>query len=648
MSSVRYFVAGTAGHIDHGKSALVKALTGTDPDRLEEEKRRGMTIDLGFAHLDLPSGRRVGIVDVPGHERLIKNMLAGATGIDLVLVVIAADEGVMPQTREHLDILRFLPVKQGIVVLNKIDLVDDPDWVALVKDDVKALLDGSAFAGAPILEVSAKTGQGIVDVAATMDRLLDAVPTRELSAPARLPIDRAFVIAGFGIVVTGTLWSGRIRTGDVLELLPHGRSVRTRGVQVHGQEVPEALAGSRVALNLVGVDKREVDRGDVLATPGVFQPTTLIDVRVRFLPTAPALPHLARVRLYLGAGETIGRLALLDRARLEPSGVAVGQLRLEKPIVTAAKDPIVLRRYSPMITVGGGEVITAHPPRRRRNPSSVSDIERAARAGLDDLIDHALRDAGRAGTTTNELVREMGASHAQVEEILVRLDSSGRLLQIRGQLFHGSMQAEITDAIVTALEAYHRRVPWRIGMPKEELKVIAFGRGDDRLYAQILEQVVREGAAEEVRGFLRHPGHRVTRTPEETAVREKILSTLRSARYAPPSRDDLVKAMATPKIFDQTLQTLEDEGRVVEVASGIFFHAEVLEEIRRTVASHITAKGSITVAELRDLLGTSRKFALTVLEHFDTIKVTRRHGDVRVLIEARPVGQLPTRSSEGL
>ncbi len=640
MMSIRHFVVGTAGHIDHGKSALVKALTGTDPDRLEEEKRRGMTIDLGFAYLTLPSGRRVGIVDVPGHERLIKNMLAGATGIDLVLFVIAADEGVMPQTREHLDILRFLPLKQGIVVLNKIDLVDDPDWLALVKDDIRTLLVGSVLAGAPLLEVSAKTGQGIAEVVATIDRLLDQVPARELHAPARLPIDRAFVIAGFGTVVTGTLWSGRIRPGDVVDLLPQGRSVRTRGIQVHGQEMPEALAGSRVALNLVGVEKHEVARGDVLATPGIYQPTSLIDVRVRLLPTAPALLHHGRVRVYLGSAEAIGRLVLLDRARLEPSETAVGQIRLEKPIVTAAKDPIVLRRYSPMMTVGGGEVITAHPPRRRRTPASVSEIEHASRAGLDDLIDRALRDGGRVGITADELVRQLGVTKVQIDEALGRLNSVGRLLQIRGRLFHGSVQDEVGTAIAGALEEYHRRAPWRAGMQKEELKAKAFGSGDDRLYSNILEQVMREGRAEDVDGFLRRPGYLPARTSEETRVRMQILEALRSGRYAPPSRDDLAKGVGAPAAFDRMFQTVLDEGIAVEVASGVFFHKDVLEEIRRTVAAHITANGSITVAGLRDLLGTSRKFALAVLEHFDAMKVTRRVGDARVLVDRPPVSRV--------
>ncbi|HEY6102193.1 MAG TPA: selenocysteine-specific translation elongation factor, partial [bacterium] len=306
---MRHYVIGTAGHIDHGKSALVKALTGIDPDRLEEEQRRGMTIDLGFAHFDLPGDRRVGIVDVPGHERLIRNMLAGATGIDLVLFVVAADEGVMPQTREHLDVLRFLPVRSGIVALSKIDLLPDPEWLALVRDDLATLMSGTFLQEAPIVEVSAKTGQGIEALRAAIDHALGGLPSRAVNAPTRLPIDRAFTMTGFGTVVTGTLWSGRIRSGENIELLPPGRVLRIRGIQSHGSQRDHAEAGSRVAVNLAGIEKGEVERGDVLATPGVFVPTTRIEVRVRLLPQAARLTQGTRIRFYLGSAEVFGRLS---------------------------------------------------------------------------------------------------------------------------------------------------------------------------------------------------------------------------------------------------------------------------------------------------------------------------------------------------
>ncbi len=347
-----YSVVGTAGHIDHGKSALVKALTGTDPDRLEEEKRRGMTIDLGFAHFDLPSGRRVGIVDVPGHERLIRNMLAGATGIDLVLLVVAADEGVMPQTREHLDILRFLRLERGIVVLNKVDLVDDPEWLSLVTEDVRALVAGTFLEGAPVIRVSARTGAGLPDLVEAIEAALVHASPRQVDAPTRMPIDRSFTMAGFGTVVTGTLWAGRIRAGDMLELLPEGRGVRVRHVQSHGVSVAEVVAGQRAALNVVGATKEDIQRGHVLTTPGSQRPTALLDVRVRLLAGAPPLGHHERVRVYIGADEVIGRVRLLDRSRLGPGETAVAQLRLERPAVAARGDEFVLRRYSPMVTIG--------------------------------------------------------------------------------------------------------------------------------------------------------------------------------------------------------------------------------------------------------------------------------------------------------
>jgi len=635
---MRHFVVGTAGHIDHGKSALVKALTGIDPDRLEEEKRRGMTIDLGFAHLDLSRGRRAGIIDVPGHERLIKNMLAGATGIDLVLLVVAADEGVMPQTREHLDILRFLSVTQGIVVLNKIDLVSDSDWLALVKDDLRSLLSGTFLERAPIVEVSAKTGQGIGNLVETLDRLLDQLDIRNAWGPVRLPIDRVFIMKGFGTVVTGTLWSGRIRPGDVVDLLPARRSARVRAVQVHGQEVSEALAGTRVAVNLVGIGKEELRRGDVLCAPGIFRPTSLIDIRVQLLQTAPTLSHRARIRLYLGADEAIGRLLFLDRTRLNPGESTLGQILLEKPIVASPKDPIVLRRYSPMVTVGGGEVISAHPPRRRRNAASVADIEHASHADIDERVEVVIRSASRTGTTVEVITQQLGTAKAQVDDVLGRLVTAERVVQIHGRLFHATVEQEIAAATTATLEAYHLRSPWRVGMPKDELKAAAFA-GDDRLYAHVLERLIRNGEVEAVDSFFRRPGYAPAREPAEVEVREQILKALRIGQYAPPTKEDVATRMTDRRMFDRMFQALLDEGAIIEVAGGIYFHNHVLEDMKRAVIAHVEAEGSITVAELRDRLGTSRKFALTVLEYFDRIKLTRRVGDTRVLIEN------PTRSS---
>src|SRR2546427_1027266 len=545
------FVVGTAGHIDHGKSTLVKALTGIDPDRLEEEKRRGMTIDLGFAHFDLPSGRRAGIVDVPGHERLIKNMLAGATGIDLVLLVIAADEGVMPQTREHLDILRFLPVRAGIVVLNKIDLVEDPSWLALVKDDVRALVAGTFLEASPIVEVSAKTGMGIPALVQTMDQMLDGIPARRDDAPVRLPVDRAFTMAGFGTIVTGTLWSGRIAVGDTLEVLPQGKQVRVRGVQSHGESVAAGIAGSRVAANLAGIEKNEIERGNVLVAPGVFRPTDLIDVHIQLLAVSPALPHLARIRLYLGSEEAIGRLSLLDRPRLEAGSSAAAQVRLEKSIVAATGDPLVIRRYSPMITLGGGEVINAHPPRRRRGAASATAIEQASGVGVRDRMETAVQETGLLGATVEDLMKLLSLSREQVDATLPELVDGGRLLVIRGRLFHRHAAGTVADAILREVETYHVREPWRVGMPREELKTKAFGAGDNRLYAHLIAELFAAGKVEETRDFIRRQGFTPSIDPKAAGTRGRILQALLQGRFAPPGLDEIAKSAGGGAAFDR-------------------------------------------------------------------------------------------------
>jgi selenocysteine-specific elongation factor len=628
----RLFVAGTAGHIDHGKSALVTALTGTDPDRLEEEKRRGMTIDLGFAHLDLPSGRRVGIVDVPGHEGLIRTMIAGATGIDVVLLVVAADEGVMPQTREHLDILRFLPVRRGVVVLTKVDLVTDPAWLALVTEDVRALVAGTFLEGAPVVAVSSRTGQGLPELIRTLDALLDDVPERPTDAPARLPIDRAFVMPGFGTVVTGTLWSGRIAPDDVMELLPAGLRVRVRGVQSHGVPLPAGVAGSRVAVNLSGVDADRIERGHVLATPGIYRPTTLLDARVRLLPLAPALAHMARIRMYVGATEAIGRLRLLDRMRLDPGQSAVVQIQLEKPVVVADGDPFVVRRYSPLATLGGGEVLGAHPPRRRRGASSVAAVEQAASAGLSGKVESAVAASGTWGTSRDDLARAVTASRTQVDEVVASLLAGGHLREIRGRLFHRDAARATAGKILQVLEAFHQAHPWRAGMPKDDLKAAAFPSGDDRLYASVFADLVSSGEVEDVREGVRRAGFAPVLSADDAAVREGIERALLRGRFSPPGREELAQEVGAGPALDRMLRALQDEGTVVEVAPGMYFHRAALDEIRAIVAEEVARRGAITVGALRDRLQTSRRYALAVLEYFDAIRVTRRVGDSRVLL----------------
>ena len=631
---MRPVTIGTAGHIDHGKSALVRALTGIDPDRLAEEQRRGMTLDLGFAHLDLPSGTRIGIVDVPGHEALIHNMLAGAGGIDLVMLVVAADEGTMPQTREHLDILRFLPLTGGMVVLTKLDLVEDPDWLAVVNEDVKVLVAGTVLAGAPVVAVSARTGAGLPDLVAALDELVRTVPERPSGGPVRLPVDRSFTIQGFGTVVTGTLWSGRIGPGEVLTVLPNGRDVRVRGVQVHGEPVGEAHAGSRVAVNLAGIEKHEIERGDTLATPAAFEPTDRLDVRLTLLPGAPALRHMSRVHTYLGSGETVGRIALVERGPLESGGEALAQLRLERPIVAVHGDRFVVRRYSPMQTIGGGIVLNASPSRRRRRAGAAAALAAVDRAGPVALLVAAVTERGHAGLPVAAAATTAGLSAEEADRARVEAQASGQLVANGDRLFAASAIDGLRRLVADTLEAYQRRMPWRRGMPREQLKGRVASGTDNRLFDGILADLSASSRVAEHRGLVSLAEFEPVLSDGDRRVREALLRTLEQAGMSPPSEQSLHQVATPqddPEAVDRMLQTLIDDGLVIQTGPDLRFATSVLEHVRQRIVGMIQAGQEVTVATLRDGLQTSRRYALAVLEYLDATRITRRVGDRRVL-----------------
>ncbi len=620
---------GTAGHIDHGKSALVRALTGIDPDRLAEEQRRGMTLDLGFAHLDLPSGRRIGIVDVPGHEALIHNMLAGAGGLDLVMLVVAADEGAMPQTREHLDILRFLRSSGGVVVLTKIDLVSDPEWVAAVQDDLARLVAGTVLKDAPMVQVSARTGAGLPGLIATLDRLAAAVPSKPTDGPVRLPIDRSFTMQGFGTVVTGTLWSGTIRAGDQLTVLPDARDVRVRGVQVHGEAVPAASAGSRVAVNLSGIEKGEVARGDVLATRGAFRPTDRLDVRLRLLPGAAAVRHSSRLHVHLGAGATVGRVALVDRARLEPGAEGLAQLRLERPIVAVHGDRFVVRRYSPPQTLGGGGVLDASPPARRRGARTAEALEAVDQAGPAALVVAAVAACGQAGMVAADAAAAAGLEGPAAASALRAALADGRLVELGDRVFARSVADDVQRRIAEALQSHHQRMPWRLGMPREDLKSRVASGGGDRLFDAVLGELRRSGRIADPHGLIALAGHAPRVAEADQRLRAALLASIERNDASPPTLDDLHR-LGDRAAVDRMLQALIDDGVIVAVSPDLRFAAPAVERVRRIVVEMLQHGGDVTVATLRDRLQTSRKYALALLEYLDSVRVTRRVGDRRV------------------
>ncbi|MBC7235282.1 MAG: selenocysteine-specific translation elongation factor [Chloroflexi bacterium] len=631
------FVIGTAGHVDHGKSTLVKAISGIDPDRLREEKEREMTIDLGFAWLRLPSGREVSIVDVPGHEDFIKNMLAGIGGIDLAVLVVAADESVMPQTREHLAILDLLQIPRGVVALTRIDLVADPEWIELVQEEVREELEGTVLADAPIIPVSALTGQGLPDLLATLDRLLDeAEPRPDLGRP-RLPIDRVFTISGFGTVVTGTLIDGRLRVGDAVEIVPGGLQVRIRGLQTHKTKEQEAEPGSRVAANLSGVDVADLWRGQVVTKPGWLEPTTLLDARLRVLANAPwPLKHNALLEFYTGAARVMAYVRLLDHEQLEPGQEGWVQYRLQEPVAVVRGDRYIVRLPSPSVTIGGGQVVQTNPRRRykRFQPQVIERLQALSVGDPEDILLHILHR--ERALPARELLRRSNLPEDEALSALKRLIRDGRIVLLGAPqppqdwvpreegLVSKESWDELLAQIETLIEQYHARYPLRPGMPREELKSRV--QLDGALFNQFIEHAVQVGRLEATPVAVRLPGHQVRLSPEQQKAVERILRAFQTNRYTPPS-----VAQVEEELGADLLQYLLDEGRLIKASDTVLFDAETYEEMKRKLIDYLRVHERITVAEVRDLFDTSRKYALAFLEDMDRHRITKRLGDIRVL-----------------
>jgi len=625
-------VIGTAGHVDHGKSMLVKALTGIDPDRLKEEKERQMTIDLGFAWLTLPSGEQVGIVDVPGHKDFIENMLAGVGGIDAALLVVAADEGVMPQTREHLAILDLLGVKSGLVALTKVDLVDDPEWLELVEAEVEELLEGTTLADAPIIPVSAKTGQGLPELVAELDALLQRTPPRRDLGRPRLSIDRVFSITGFGTVVTGTLVDGAFELGQEVEILPQGIKARIRGLQTHKRRIERAMPGSRVAINLAGVSKNELRRGDVVTTPGWLKPTQLVDVRLRCLADAPRpLRHNTMLKFFSGSAEVVARARLLDSEAIPPGEEGWVQLRLAKPVALIKGDRFIVRQPSPPLTIGGGVVVDPHPRRHRRfHPEVLKRLEALAYGTPQEVLLQFLQI--EEPCQARELIERSGLTDQVATEALEELLAQGQVLALGGggqYLVSKQGWEALLERLTSILGDYHRRNPLHKGMPRGELREYLRRRIrglSSKLFNEIMTRAASEGKLVEEGAIVRLPEHRVRFTPDQQRRVDQLLAAFEREPYTPPSVAE-ARAMVGPEV----LNALIEEGRLVKVSEDVIFLAETYEEMVERVIARLRREGRITVAQVRDMFATSRKYALALMEHLDKRKVTERVGDERVL-----------------
>jgi len=620
------FVIGTAGHIDHGKSSLVKALTGIDPDRLEEEKRRGMTIDLGFAYMDLPSGRHLGIIDVPGHQRFLKNMLAGVHGIDAVLFVVAADEGPMPQTHEHLAILDLLGVTHGVIALTKADLVDS-DWLRLVSDEVHRVVSKTALRAAPIIPVSALSGTGLDQLKDALDQQLAGASPRPDTGRPRLAVDRSFAMSGFGTVVTGTLVGGSLRVGDDLALYPTGRSLRVRGLQQHNRTVDLARPGSRTAVNVVGADRKDIARGHVIAPPRQLSPTRRLDVRLSVLASsAHPIPHRAALLLYLGTAEVPVELSLLEDDIVGPGSGAWAQIFSDTPVVAVVGDRFILRRPAPIETVAGGVILDTNPRRHRRHdPRVIADLEGRERG---DPAATLMVELGRhrTGVTIAELARRTGMDAGLIDRLGGELIAAGSAVRLDGTMLSRDAWEQLEERARIALEGFHRVHPLRAGMPREELRS-RVGLAAS-LFPPAVARMALDGLIIERGSELALPGHQANPSPDQQVAIAALISELEAAPFAPPPLPDLAgRYQLTPAL----LQYLTATGRIIRLNDDTIFAAKAYQEAVDRLTRHLQREGKVTVAQARDLLGSSRRYVLPLLEWLDAQKVTRRVGDDRIL-----------------
>ena len=631
---MKQVILGTAGHIDHGKTTLIKALTGIDTDRLKEEKRRGITIELGFAHMELPSGIRVGIVDVPGHEKFVKHMVAGAAGIDIVALIIAADEGVMPQTREHLDICTLLGVKKGFVALTKIDLVDE-ELLELAKDEIREFLKGSFLEGAPIVPVSAVTGEGIEEFVRTLDGIAQEVKERSTDGLLRIPIDRVFTMKGFGTVITGTLIAGKLRTGEQVEILPSGLRGKVRGIEVHNRKVEEAVAGQRTAVNLLGVEKEEIKRGDVLLRPSSCEPTQMLDVKIHYLPSSPRpLRNGATLRFHIGTSMEMATVILLGRNELAPGEEGYAQLRLSGPVVALPSDRFVLRGSAAIQTLGGGVVLDAHPERHKRFRAevlqSLGELEMGDPASV--LLLH-LKRRGAEGALEGALPALTGLAPSVIKETLRGLREKGQVILVdeeKGRWVERGVFEKLGEILREELDRFHQAFPLRAGIPKEELRGKLPPETDQRLFNLLLEELEGEGVIEQEKELVRMASHRVSLGGRERKLAEEVEGIFLEAGLTPPTLKEL-RERVSKEGLEEVIQFLLDEGKLIKLKEDLLIHAESLEGLKERLVSYLKEKGKISTQELKALIGASRKYVIPIAEYFDRIKLTLRVGDERIL-----------------
>ena len=638
---MREIILGTAGHVDHGKTSLIKALTGIDTDRLKEEKERGITIELGFAYLDLPCGHRLGIVDVPGHEKFVKNMVAGAAGMNLVAFIIAADEGIMLQTREHFEICRLLGIERGLIVITKKDMVE-PDWLELVTDDVRTFFAGSFLEDAPLIPVSSTTGEGIEEVRNILDQMVAASDFSEPHGPFRMPVDRVFSMKGFGTVITGTAISGRIKTGEDLMFFPSRTSGKIRGIQVHNKDTQEAEAGHRTAINLQGLEKETINRGEMAAAVDCLQPSYLLDARFLYLDSnKKPYKNRSRVRIHIGTAEIMGRLVLLADEELIPGSDANVQILLEEQAGCWPGDKYVVRSYSPIHTIGGGVIFNSSPRKRKRFREENKQVFQTYRQNItEDLAHLHIKENGYNGLTLDRLAVKMGIFGKRVKKIVQQPLSSRKIILIeqdRQRMVSSAVYEKLGEKLRSVLAAYHKENPLKAGLSKEELRSRLYRGLDQRLFQFLLNDLQKKGLISQDQALIRMADHQVSLKDDEQTLRRGLELYYKQADLAPPTlKEVMVKFNKYPyHLLKEVMVIMVSDDQLVKISEDLYFYKPALINLKENLVSLLIKEGELNMPAFKDLTGLSRKFSIPLLEYFDKIKVTMRVGDKRILREKK-------------
>ncbi len=630
-------IIGTAGHIDHGKTTLIKALTGRETDRLKQEKERGISIELGFTYFDLPSGKRAGIIDVPGHEKFVKNMLAGVMGMDMVMLVIAADEGIMPQTKEHLNILSLLDIDLGFVVLTKADLVDD-EWLEMVTEDVKESLKGTFLEGSPIIPIDSISGRGLDKTIETIEAMSERVKDRDISDTARLPVDRVFSITGFGTVVTGTLIAGKMSVGDEIQVYPGEKTGKIRSIQVHGQDSNRAFAGQRSALNISGLKKYDINRGDIIAPVNSMEETMMLDVNLKLLDDAQrVVDNRTRIRLHLGTREVLCRVVFLDREFLTPGESCYAQLRLEETVVAKRGDKFIIRFYSPMMTIGGGEVLEPNPPKRKRfDDRVIKELEIKEKGSTEHVVERIIKDKSHQFPSIKQLSVLTVMPEDKVKDMVQKLNEENRvvLFHLLNDIYaiHKDYYEKTSNDIKKELDEYHKNNPLKFGIPKEEIRSRFLGNIKPKLGEAYIDLLINEGRVKQNNDKITLNGFTVEFNQLHEEIRKRIEGIYINEKFVGSNREELIDSLDYNKNdTKQVLEALIDLEVLVVLRDDVILHKDVYSDCLMKAKEYLQENGSITLGQFRDLIDTSRKYAVALLEDFDQKKITKRVEDKRVL-----------------